>query len=63
MQKKITRIIREISKKHDFFSRFVKKKVRNFLNNLVFFIFLEFFTDYVLKCLLRVRETFRNKEQ
>ena len=48
---------------HDFFSRNRRKKkvVRNFLTNLNFFIFFEFFSENVLKTLLRGRETTRKK--
>ena len=38
-----------------------KKVVRNFLTNLNFFIFFEFFSENVLKTLLRGRETTRKK--
>ena len=38
-----------------------KKIVRNFLTNLKFFIFFEFFSENVLKTLLRGRETTRKK--
>ena len=38
-----------------------KKVVRNFLKNLFFFILLEFFSENVLKILLRGRETTSKK--
>merc|ERR1712055_492900 len=38
-----------------------KKIVRNFLTNLKFFIFFEFFSENILKTLLRGRETTRKK--
>ena len=38
-----------------------KKVVRNFLTNLKIFIFFEFFSENVLKSLLRGRETTRKK--
>ena len=38
-----------------------KKVVRNFLTNLKIFIFFEFFSENVLKTLLRGRETTRKK--
>ena len=45
-----------------FFEKSLKKKVvRNFLTNLKFFIFFEFFSEDVLKTLLRGRETTRKK--
>ena len=40
-----------------------KKIVRNFLKNLIFLIFFEFFSENVLKTLLRGRETTRKKYQ
>merc|ERR1712055_635602 len=43
-------------------TKFPKKKiVRNFLTNLKIFIFFEFFSENVLKTLLRGRETNRKK--
>ena len=38
-----------------------KKVVRNFLTNLIFLFFFEFFSENVLKTLLRGRETTRKK--
>ena len=40
-----------------------KKVVRNFLKNLFFLIFFEFFSENVFKSLLRGRETIRKKNR
>ena len=42
-------------------NRWKKKVVRNFLTNLISFIFFEFFSENVLKTVLRGRETARKK--